>query len=63
MLRHAEKVTCPDCGQSFLVLDIEDNATVQSMPISCPHCGRTVRPSLYRIGEEWLKRMLNHPKR
>jgi len=54
MLRHIEKVICPGCGQSFLALDIEDNATAQSMPIRCPHCGRTVRPSLYRIGEEWL---------
>ncbi len=63
MLHQIENVICPDCGQSFLGLNIEDNATVHSMPIRCPRCGRTVRLSLFKLWLEALKRMLNHPKR
>lgn len=62
MLRRIKEVTCPDCGQSFLAMDIEDNATVHSIPIRCPHCGRIVRINLFRLWAEVLKRMLNHPK-
>jgi len=43
MLRGAKRVTCPHCGHSFVAFDIEDNATVESMPVHCPRCGAEVR--------------------
>ncbi len=43
MLRGAKRVTCPHCGHSFMAFDIEDNATVESMPVHCPRCGNVVR--------------------
>ena len=43
MLRGAKRVTCPRCGHSFVAFDIEDNATVESMPVHCPRCGAEVR--------------------
>lgn len=36
-------MTCPHCGHSFVAFDIEDNATVDSMPVHCPRCGAEVR--------------------
>ena len=30
---------CPECGTRFKDWDIEDNATVFSMPMPCPKCG------------------------
>lgn len=36
-------MTCPHCGHSFVAFDIEDNATVESMPVHCPRCGAEVR--------------------
>ena len=43
MLRGMKKVTCPHCGHSFVTPDLEDNATVKSMPVHCPRCGADVR--------------------
>lgn len=47
MLRRVKWVTCPHCGHKFMAADIEDNATVESMPVYCPKCGREV--SLNRL--------------
>jgi DNA-directed RNA polymerase subunit RPC12/RpoP len=42
MLRKVKKIKCPRCGHSFLALDIEDNASVSSVVIRCPKCGKVV---------------------
>ena len=39
MLRGKKHFACKDCGHKFIGLDIEDNATVNSMPVKCPKCG------------------------
>lgn len=39
MLRGTTLFRCPNCGHVFKALDIEDNATVYSMPMPCPRCG------------------------
>ena len=44
MIRGYHKVTCPHCGHSFIAFDIEDNATVSSMPVTCPKCKRIIVP-------------------
>ena len=44
MVRGYHRVTCPHCGHSFLALNIEDNATVSSMPVTCPKCKRIFVP-------------------
>ena len=43
MLRGVTRVTCPHCGHKFLAMDIEDNATVSSLPGHCPKCGQIVK--------------------
>lgn len=43
MLRDVKRVMCPHCGHSFVAIDIEDNATVESMPIHCTRCGAELR--------------------
>ena len=40
MVRGYHRVICPHYGHSFIALDIEDNATVFSMPVTCPKCKR-----------------------
>ena len=37
-------MTCPHCGHSFMAFDIEDNATVSSMPVICPRCKKVFVP-------------------
>ena len=39
MVRGKTWFRCSCCGQVFEALDIEDNATVFSMPMPCPKCG------------------------
>ena len=39
MLRGITTFVCKDCGHKFKGLDIEDNATINSMPVKCPKCG------------------------
>ena len=39
MLRGTATFVCKDCGHKFEAFDIEDNATVESMPMQCPKCG------------------------
>lgn len=39
MLRGTTLFRCPNCGHVFKALDLEDNATVYSMPMPCPKCG------------------------
>ena len=41
MIRGLFTYRCRDCGHEFTGWDIEDNATVDSMPIKCPKCGST----------------------
>lgn len=43
MLRGFMTVRCPHCGHIFMAADIEDNATVRSMPVHCPECGTTIK--------------------
>lgn len=44
MLRGTTLFRCPNCGHVFKALDIEDNATVYSMPMPCPRCGAKSSP-------------------
>ena len=39
MVRGKTWFRCSCCGHVFKDLDIEDNATVFSMPMTCPKCG------------------------
>lgn len=39
MLRGKTWFKCECCGHVFKSWDIEDNATVYSMPMTCPECG------------------------
>lgn len=39
MVRGIITFVCKDCGHKFNGLDIEDNATINSMPVKCPKCG------------------------
>ncbi len=39
MLRGITKIVCKDCGHTFKGMDIEDNATIYSMPMKLPKCG------------------------
>jgi DNA-directed RNA polymerase subunit RPC12/RpoP len=39
MVRGIKTFVCKDCGHKFIGVDIEDNATINSMPIKCPKCG------------------------
>lgn len=39
MVRGKTWFRCTCCGHVFEALDIEDNATVRSMPMTCPKCG------------------------
>ena len=43
MIRGFVKTKCPECGHVFLAPDIEDNATVFSVPVKCPKCGAMIR--------------------
>ncbi|CCZ45115.1 unknown [Bacteroides sp. CAG:545] len=45
MLRRFVTTKCPYCGHVFQAPDIEDNATVLSMPVRCRNCGNYFRPS------------------
>lgn len=45
MLRRFVTTKCPYCGHIFTAPDIEDKATVLSMPVRCRSCGNTFRPS------------------
>ena len=44
MLRGFTKFRCPDCGHIFEAPDLEDNATVRTMPQPCPRCGAKSYP-------------------
>ncbi len=39
MVRGKTWFRCSCCGHVFEALDIEDNATVFSVPMPCPKCG------------------------
>lgn len=39
MLRGITKFTCDDCGNKFMGMDMEWNATAASCPVRCPKCG------------------------
>ena len=39
MVRGKTWFRCSCCGHVFEAWDIEDNATVFSMPMTCPKCG------------------------
>lgn len=39
MVRGKTWFRCTCCGRVFEAWDIEDNATVFSMPMTCPRCG------------------------
>ena len=41
MLRGMYVYKCNQCGYKFIGADIEDRATVNSMPVHCPRCGST----------------------
>ena len=45
MLRGTTKFRCHKCGHIFEAPDIEDNATVRSMPMPCPNCGTKSNPA------------------
>ena len=49
MLRGFVNVRCPHCGHSFKAPDIEQNATVFSMPVTCPSCKKEVQ--LHKLGK------------
>ncbi len=38
-MRGITKFRCPKCGHIFEAPDIEDNASVRTMPQPCPRCG------------------------
>lgn len=44
MLRGKTTYMCDTCGNIFEGLDIEDNATVGTMPMRCPKCGAKCLP-------------------
>lgn len=50
MLRGMITVTCPYCGKTFVAPDFEQRATVESAPVTCPKCKRTVDPNTNRAG-------------
>jgi len=39
MLRGMTSFKCDDCGNTFMGLDIEWNASAFSQPMKCPKCG------------------------
>ena len=39
MIRGTTHFKCPNCGKLFRGPDIEDKATVATMPLPCPCCG------------------------
>ena len=39
MYRGTKTYKCSKCGEIFIAHDIEQNATVESMPVTCPQCG------------------------
>ena len=39
MVRGIKTFVCKDCGHKLIGLDIEGNATINSMPVKCPKCG------------------------
>ena len=41
MLRGIYVYKCNQCGHKFIGADIEDRATVHSMPVHCSRCGST----------------------
>lgn len=43
MIRGTTNFKCPKCGKVFEAPDIEDNATVATMPMPCPCCGTKSR--------------------
>ena len=47
MLRGTTLFRCPNCGHVFKALDLEDNATVRTMPQPCPRCGAKSYPKKF----------------
>ena len=45
MYRGTTTFVCKYCGHKFEGLDIEDYATVESMPMPCPKCGHMSTPA------------------
>lgn len=54
MLRGKITFKCDACGNVFVGLDIEGNATAGTMPVRCPKCGAHCLP---KTGG-WLGRLL-----
>ena len=58
MIRGFVKTKCPECGHVFLAPDIEDNATVYSVPVKCPKCGAMIRIGFGSGLRNLLRRLL-----
>ena len=58
MIRGFVKTKCPECGHVFLAPDIEDNATVYSVPVKCPKCGAMIRIGVGSVRRNLLRRLL-----
>ena len=54
-------VTCPHCGKTFVAPDIEQGATVEFAPVTCPNCKQTVDLRANRAG--LLKVLLKRTKK
>ena len=55
MVRGKTWFRCPCCGTKFEAPDIEDNATVFSMPMPCPKCG-TKSPAIWP--GDWFRSLI-----
>ncbi len=54
MVRGTTWFRCPRCGYIYKALDIEEGATILSMPMPCPRCGANG----YVIGYlGWLRKL------
>lgn len=55
MVRGETWFRCPNCGMRFKAWDIEDNATIYSVPMPCPKCG-TKSPAIGPLG--WIRSLI-----
>ncbi len=60
MVRGKTWFKCPCCGKVFKAYDIEWNATVMSMPMPCPDCGKE-SPAVGPVG--YLLNLLQEKRR
>ena len=59
MVRGETWFRCPNCGMRFKAWDIEDNATIYSVPMPCPKCG-TKSPVMGPLG--WIRSLIDKIK-